>query len=439
MSRIVTCAGALVFCVASLCLANTQLDANGLAQAPGDTSEIPRLIQQLGSSKFRVREAASARLLALGRAALPALHTASSDSDAEIRRRAENLIAAIMKKLADSSHVGQVIFRDDARRALILGRGRLQSEQGGGDAWFIDLATGKNLGYLRGWPSPLTAVDLSPDGQFVLCRNFEVKLERPRETFDPRIYVWGAKTGKEVRQLVGHTGVVKTAVFSPDGRQVLSAGHLRAFLNAVGDGSECDPTLRLWDLETGKEVRRFEGHTHVIAWCIFSPDGSRILSSGTARDKTMRLWDVSTAEELYRFDLTDNSNRARAVFSPDGRWFLTGAFLLKKRDGKPVSENGVFQGTELIRMWDVETGKELRRFHEPKGASDCLAVSGDGRRALSGGWAGCVQLWDTETGKALARFTTDYQPVIAVAFSSKDTKAVAVCYDESVHHWELPK
>src|SRR5205085_11336499 len=81
--------------------------------------------------------------------------------------------------------------------------------------------------------------------------------------------------------LAGHTEEVRTVATSPDGRLALS-----------GSG---DKTLRLWELATGKELRRLEGHA---GWCggSFSPDGSRVLSFSA--DRTVRLWEVATGKSL---------------------------------------------------------------------------------------------------------------------------------------------
>ena len=67
-----------------------------------------------------------------------------------------------------------------------------------------------------------------------------------------------------------------------DGRRALS-------------GSD-DRTLRLWDLETGAELRRFEGHEGWVTSVTVLADGRRALSG--FRDKTLRLWDLETGAEL---------------------------------------------------------------------------------------------------------------------------------------------
>src|SRR5262249_31160355 len=95
------------------------------------------------------------------------------------------------------------------------------------------------------------SVAFSPDGRLPLAAGGEGGVVR----------LWDTDTGKEVRQLNGHTGRPECAVFSPDGRRILSSG--------------CDHKTRLWDLETGKELRRFDGHTGAIRCVVFSPDGLR--------------------------------------------------------------------------------------------------------------------------------------------------------------------
>ena len=57
-----------------------------------------------------------------------------------------------------------------------------------------------------------------------------------------------------------------------------------------------DKTLKLWDAETGQELRTLEGHTGEVSACAFSPDGARVVSA--SEDKTLKLWDAETGREL---------------------------------------------------------------------------------------------------------------------------------------------
>src|SRR5690349_11910114 len=61
--------------------------------------DIARLIDQLGSASFPEREAGSERLDAIGAPALEALHKATKSADAEVRRRAGDLVERIGRRV----------------------------------------------------------------------------------------------------------------------------------------------------------------------------------------------------------------------------------------------------------------------------------------------------------------------------------------------------
>ena len=61
--------------------------------------------------------------------------------------------------------------------------------------------------------------------------------------------------------------------FSPDGKQVASGSY---------------GALRLWDVESGAELRKFKGHTGYVNSVAFSPDGKQVVSGSD--DNTVRLW-----------------------------------------------------------------------------------------------------------------------------------------------------
>src|SRR6185295_2157755 len=109
-----------------------------------------------------------------------------------------------------------------------------------------------------------------------------------------------------LRRFVGHSGEVSSAIFSPDGKTLLSAG---------GNGE-----LFLWDAVSGQKISRFQGYKGLVDSVTFGPDGKPILVAASA-EAAVILWDVEKGREISRFE--GNSYIVRSVvFSPDGKMVL---------------------------------------------------------------------------------------------------------------------
>ena len=95
-------------------------------------------------------------------------------------------------------------------------------------------------------------------------------------SFDKKVKLWDAETLKEKLSITVNDQACDGAVFTPDGRRLVTAGW----------GTDRD--VRLWDAESGKELRRFEGHTSSVINVAVTSDGKHIVSAGT--DSVIRMW-----------------------------------------------------------------------------------------------------------------------------------------------------
>ena len=109
--------------------------------------------------------------------------------------------------------------------------------------------------------------------------------------------------------MLGHTGSVRSVVFSPIGNQILS-------------GSE-DGSIRVWDGKTGSELNiNFKGHKGKVCCIALSGDGKK-LASGSS-DNTVRLWDAETGKELVE-PLIHIESIETVSFSIDGKKIASGS------------------------------------------------------------------------------------------------------------------
>jgi WD40 repeat protein len=108
---------------------------------------------------------------------------------------------------------------------------------------------------------------------------------------DPWVRIWDLDTGQEIQKLPTHENSSSKVTFSPDGRLLASYRPDQPGNRDVFAPQNQDPTIRIWDIATGRELRRLARHRGSVSAVVFTPDGRSLISGGD--DATALVWDVS--------------------------------------------------------------------------------------------------------------------------------------------------
>jgi WD40 repeat protein len=374
-------------------------------------------------------------MLLLARALDKAVHLGDPNLERVIRVNLDGWRHRLLVKRAVLRHhnwVKDVAFSPDGTRVLTGSRDTM--------ARLWDARTGQPVGAPLKHPHPVWSVAFSPDGRLILTgcgrpegRQGEARLwdaatgkllGEPLQTAGPvhralfnragdriltisrgQARLWQvappAAGGVRLLLLLPHSNAVFTALFSPDGKTVLTAG--------------ADGTARLWDAATGEAKGASLFHTGPVEQAAFSPDG-RTLAVGCNRSDVSRnlrvgevqLWDVAEGRTLGRGLLHPGPLKTLA-FSPDGRTLLTGCIVPPERPGDPLRGQA--------RLWDVGRAEPLGPALLHAGPVWAVAFNPDGRTFLTGCEDATARLWQTATGLPVGPLIKSWGNVLAVAFS----------------------
>jgi WD40 repeat protein len=274
------------------------------------------------------------------------------------------------------------------------------------------------------------SVAFSPDGGTVVSGGI-----------DPLVRVWDAATGKQLHELPisatqDNPPTVISVVFSPNGKTI-----------AV---TTVDMPITFWDSETGMKQEEGLLHKQHARSVIFSPDGSKL---GVVVGNSIRIWDLKTKKIV--FDVVRNIGPQKVIFSPDGTllvadsgdiwkwatgetvfenqwlspkpgtWWIPGQAIAFSPDGKYL----VGAGDGFVE-WDWAERKQTLR--QPDGKFFCVAVSSDGKTIATGGADGLVKLWDFDTGRFKQNLARHTDQVTGISFSPDGKRLASASRDKTV-------
>src|SRR5262249_50127755 len=181
---------------------------------------------------------------------------------------------------------------------------------------------------------------------------------------DHTLVLWNLDAAKPIHIFQGHTAAIQCLALSADGRRLYSGAGAPLVIDgelARADGQTVyeDCTIRVWDTETGKPLRRFEGYTQPVFNIALLPDGGALARTGTK----LVMWDVNPGRGIAT---VGPSLIVRVAACPDGKRMIV---VTPQRE---------------LQLWDIKNNKMVRELGSQPTPIASLVVSRNGRYALAG-------------------------------------------------------
>lgn len=251
----------------------------------------------------------------------------------------------------------------------------------------------------------------------------------------------GENQVKEPLTLNGHSEGVYRVAFSPDGTRLASTG---------GNG-----TLKVWDCASGQETLALKGHTGWVLGVAFGPEGKQLVSGGT--DRTVRVWDLATGQETLSLNANalvmsvslsaDGKRVAAATKEPSVKiWDATNGKALHTLKGHTADVTSVAwsaDGTWLasagrdqaVKVWDAASGKERLTLKGHSAEITGVAISPDGKWIASASHDQTIKQWDAASGRLIRTLQGHGSGVMSVSLSSDSQRLASASADQTVKVW----
>ena len=184
-------------------------------------------------------------------------------------------------------------------------------------------------------------------------------------SFDNTLKIWDINAGKELHTLTGHSHPVMGVALTLD--KVVSAS--------------MDETVKVWDLNSGGILKTLTGHNEPVYEVAVSKDGKYAVSAG---EHSLIKWDLDKGKDVFTFS-RNMGRTGRIIFTPDMKYVLTST-------------------RRSIKVWDFQTGKLMKKMFKSKHLTkyndfiSAFTITSDGKYVLMGNAESGLTIWDWNSG-----------------------------------------
>jgi WD40 repeat protein len=234
---------------------------------------------------------------------------------------------------------------------------------------------------------------------------------------DGSIKLWNKNTGKELRTFTGHSGSIHSLAISADGQTLASGSR--------------DNTIKIWNIQTGQLLHTLTEGSGIIVSVAISPNG-QMIASASIENRTIKIWDLRSGKLLH--SLNGHSSPIWSIaFTPD-------------------SQNLVSSSVDrTIKIWDLSKGQLLRTLTGHLNIIRSVAISPFGSMIASGTYSNkdvtggvsnteddsTIRIWNRTTGELLRTLKGHSGTISSLAIDPFGHILASGSYDGTIKIWSL--